>query len=65
MRKYRQCSICGKIRVRRGRWILPLKAIVQKGVKPDKVIRISECPKCRDTITFNIITNAVPAVSQT
>ena len=64
MRKYRQCGECGRIRVRRGRWWLPLKAIFQKKVKLDRIIKVSECPKCKDMITFNIITNAVPAISQ-
>ena len=64
MRKYRQCGECGRIRVRRGRWCLPLKAIFQKKVKLDRIIKVSECPKCKDMITFNIITNAVPAISQ-
>ena len=31
LRKYRQCGECGRIRVRRGRWWLPLEAIIKKG----------------------------------
>ena len=64
MRKYRQCGECGRIRVRRGRWLFPLEALVQKGIKPEHIINIPECPRCKDAITFNIITNAVPSISQ-
>lgn len=64
MRKYRQCGECGRIRVRRGRWRLPLEAITQKNVKPNRVVKIPECPKCKDAITFNIITNAVTSIYQ-
>ena len=64
MRKYRQCGECGRIRVRRGRWRFPLEAIAQKKIKPNRVVKIPECPKCKDTVTFNIITSAVPFISK-
>ena len=59
--KHRQCSVCGKIKVY-GEWFLPLDAI-QKGVKPDSIINIPECPQCKDMITLNIITNAFSIIS--
>jgi len=60
--KYKQCSVCGKIKVE-DKWFLPLEAIDKKGVKSDDVINIPECPQCKDTITFTIITNAFPVIS--
>ena len=60
--KHKQCSVCGKIEVGKDEWFLPLEAITQKGVKPNDIINIPECPQCKDTITFKIITNAFPVI---
>jgi len=43
---------------------LPLEALVQKGIKPERVVGVPECPRCKDATTFNIITNAVPSLYQ-
>ena len=59
MRKYRQCGECGRIRVRNV--VVAIKSYFSKKVKLERIIKVSECPKCKDMITFNIITNEVPA----
>lgn len=61
--KHKQCGVCEKIEINK-EWFLPLEAIMQKGVKPKEVVIIPECPQCKDTITFNIITKAFPLISQ-
>jgi len=61
--KHKQCSVCGKIKVD-DEWLLPLEAFVrEKSIKSEHIINISECPRCKDTITLNIITNAFPVIS--
>jgi len=66
LKKYNIGRECGRIRIRKGRWLLPLEAITQKNFKPkqpNKIIKVSECPRCKDTITLNIITNSFPVIS--
>ena len=59
--KHKQCSVCGKIKVY-DEWFFPLDAI-QKGVNLNEIVCIPECPPCKKTITFNIITNAFRDIS--
>ena len=57
-----QCEKCRRIEVD-DKWLLPLEAIM-KGIEPSSVVKISECPSCKDDVTLEIITNAFPAIVQ-